>query len=308
MPTVTIPRSRIEKGTLPHVCLVCGGRAKHYLFPNVIAPSLAWILFFPLLGLLTFWVYVILPGRLSPGGKGGLPFCRRHRSYWPRRGWFIVTGFALIVATFAAAVIIDPPNEAKAEQSPHWIFGIAGCWMILFLPMFLLVHLRAVRPTGNAGNALCLSRVHSDFADALEEKDIPQVIEEGDEPEVPSAPWRGRERVRRASDAAPGSRMIECPSCGSSRVERRPSQISPRPGYRCRNCGTLMRERGTLFLYIIVLAIGCGFAGVFVYGVANEIITPDRFVYALIGAICAVYSIRQMMRPLPRRRAKEAEE
>jgi peptidoglycan/LPS O-acetylase OafA/YrhL len=69
-----------------------------------------------------------------------------------------------------------------------------------------------------------------------------------------------------------------------------------------------MRERGTLFLYIIVLAIGCGFAGAFVYGVATGIITPDRFVYALIGAICAVYSIRQIIRPLPKRRARKADE
>ncbi|MBN9119696.1 MAG: hypothetical protein J0I06_11160 [Planctomycetes bacterium] len=96
---------------------------------------------------------------------------------------------------------------------------------------------------------------------------------------------------------------MKCPSCGSRRVERRPpSQISPHPGYHCRNCGLLMRGRGMLFLYLIVLAVGCGFFGLFVFFLARgEVALWQIGTAPIVGAICAVYSVRQLMRPLPRR-------
>jgi DNA-directed RNA polymerase subunit RPC12/RpoP len=103
---------------------------------------------------------------------------------------------------------------------------------------------------------------------------------------------------------------LECPSCGSRRVERRPeSQISPHPGYRCRNCGRLMRGRGTLFMYAGVLVIGGGFVALFVYLLASgQADWPQIFGTWIIGAICAVYSIRQLMRPTPIRVSDEEED
>lgn len=170
MPSVSVPRARIADGSLPSVCVVCGDRAERRYFPGVSSPSLAWVLFSPLLGLLSFWVYVILPGR---GGTGeeGLPFCEWHRGYWPRRGWFIVSGFAALVAVFAVASAVSPPAEPRKEQQAHWLFGVAGCWMLLFLPAFLIVHMGATRPTGNARKSLTLARVHPDFVAAFEDKD-----------------------------------------------------------------------------------------------------------------------------------------
>jgi hypothetical protein len=95
---------------------------------------------------------------------------------------------------------------------------------------------------------------------------------------------------------------MECPRCNSSRVERRPpSQISPYPGYECRKCGLLMRSRGTLPLYLIVLFVGCAFLiGFIVLVVSGEVgfVLPGGSV--VIGTICAAYSIRQIVRPVPR--------
>jgi hypothetical protein len=95
---------------------------------------------------------------------------------------------------------------------------------------------------------------------------------------------------------------MECPRCDSDRVERLPpSEISPYPGYRCRDCGTLMRSRGTLPLYLIVLFVGCAFLiGFIVLLASGEVgfVLPGGSV--IIGTICAVYSIRQILRPVPR--------
>ena len=103
---------------------------------------------------------------------------------------------------------------------------------------------------------------------------------------------------------------MKCPSCGSRRVERRPpSQISPHPGYHCRNCGLLMRGRGMLFVYLVVLAIGCGFFGLFVVLLAHgEVGLLQIGVPPIIGAICAVYSVRQLMRPGPRETREDDDE
>ncbi len=173
MPSVTVPRARIADGSLPSVCVVCGDRAKWRYYPGVSSPSIAWVFFSPLLGLLSFWVYVLLPGR-SGDGDDGLPFCKRHRGYWPRRGWFIVLGFLSVVAFFVAAsatTAAGPPAPAGKEKPVHWLFGVAGCWVLNFLPAFLIVHLGAVRPTGNTRRSVTLAGVHSEFVAALEDED-----------------------------------------------------------------------------------------------------------------------------------------
>jgi hypothetical protein len=103
---------------------------------------------------------------------------------------------------------------------------------------------------------------------------------------------------------------MRCPSCSSRRVARRPpSQISPHPGYHCRNCGTLMRAPGMWFLYVLVLLVGCGFFGLFVILLVNgEVAIWQIGAPPIIGAICAVYSIHQLMRPVPRRTRDDEDE
>src|SRR5262245_16962555 len=118
MAKVSIPRDQIEDGSLPSLCVVCGANAPHRLFPGVGAPSLAWVLFSPLVGLVTFWAYILFAGRSSR--EGGLPFCDRHRGYWPRRAWFIVGGFVAILALMIAATVLTPPAAPVAKDKPHW--------------------------------------------------------------------------------------------------------------------------------------------------------------------------------------------
>lgn len=171
MPTVSVPYSRIADGSLPSVCIVCGARARNRYYSGVSAPSWMWLLFSPLIGLLSFWVYAILPGRCYSDDEGGLPFCKRHRGYWQRRGWFIILGLlGLIALIVVAASLQGPPAAPGKEAKPHWFFGVVGCWMLLYLPAFLIAHLSAMRPVGNTGRSLTLSGVHPDFIDALEDE------------------------------------------------------------------------------------------------------------------------------------------
>ena len=166
MAKVSVPRDRIADGSLPSVCVVCGSEATHRLFPGVGAPSLAWLLFSPLIGLMTFWGYILFAGGFSRGG--GLPFCDRHRGYWTRRAWFIVVGFAAVVGLMVAAAVLTPPAAPGRKDEPHWLFGVAGCWMLVFLPTFLVLHLAACRPTGGSRKSLVLSGASREFAAAVE--------------------------------------------------------------------------------------------------------------------------------------------
>src|SRR5437588_10534604 len=144
MATVSVPRDRIVDGSLPAVCIVCVSDAPHRLYPGIGAPSLAWVLFSPLAGLITFWAYILFARSSS---RGGLPFCDRHRRYWTRRAWFIVGSFAAIVGLMVVGVLLTAPAAPGQKEEPHWLFGIAGCWLVVFLPTFLVVHLAAARPT-----------------------------------------------------------------------------------------------------------------------------------------------------------------
>jgi hypothetical protein len=166
MAKVSLPRDQVADGSLPSVCVVCGADAPHRRFPGVAAPSLAWVLFSPLIGLVTFWAYILLAGRSS---GGGLPFCDRHRGYWTRRAWFIVVGFAALVGLLIASVALTPhaaPSQ-KTEPDPHWLFAVGAFWMLAYLPAFLVVHLSATRPTGGDREVLVLSGASRGFAAVL---------------------------------------------------------------------------------------------------------------------------------------------
>jgi hypothetical protein len=129
---------------------------------------LAWVLFSPLIGLLTFWGYILLGRRVSKEGSGGLPFCDRHRGYWPRRAWFIVIGFVALVGVMAGAAVLTPAAAPGKKEEPHWLFAVAACWMLAFLPAFIIVHLAAMRPTRSTRKSLVLSGASREFAEAVE--------------------------------------------------------------------------------------------------------------------------------------------
>jgi hypothetical protein len=134
------------------------------------APSLGWVILSPLLGLMTFWGYILLGGGESKTRRAGLPFCDRHRGYWPRRARFIVFGFLLLIGLIVAGIALTPPPAPGKEPEPHWIFGVIGCWVIVFLPAFIVVHLAAMRPTGGGRRMLVLSGACREFADAVEDE------------------------------------------------------------------------------------------------------------------------------------------
>ncbi len=166
MAKVSVPRGSVADGSLPSVCVVCGADAPHRRFPGVGAPSLAWVLFSPLAGLMTFWVYVLFASR--SGRAGGLPFCDRHRGYWPRRAAAIVFGFLAMVVLMVVGVALLPPEQPGVLRKPNVISGFAGCWVLLYLPTFVVLQLTATRPTGKTRKSLVLSCASRKFAAAVE--------------------------------------------------------------------------------------------------------------------------------------------
>jgi hypothetical protein len=89
----------------------------------------------------------------------------------------------------------------------------------------------------------------------------------------------------------------ECPRCDSTAVVRLPpSSITPHPGYKCHGCGVKLRARGMGVVYAVVLVIGSVMFVAFVIGGAGD--KPKVFG---LGAVCAVYSAVQLLRPAPRR-------
>ena len=86
----------------------------------------------------------------------------------------------------------------------------------------------------------------------------------------------------------------------------------PRPGFRCRDCGTKMRSPGTYIVYLIVLLIALSVLVGTAYA-AVELGCADRPVWMLwfggVGLIVAGYAAMQLSRPapLPRRAVDEAE-
>src|ERR1041385_3546168 len=62
-------------------------------------------------------------------------------------------------------------------------------------------------------------------------------------------------------------KKLECPYCGSDQVKRLPpvkialfdnQPISAYTSYQCGECGKKMRARGSLVVYLFVLALGIG--------------------------------------------------
>ncbi len=122
-----MPRKRINDGSLPKICVVCGENATHVGFPGVGAPSLAWLLVSPLIGLLGFWGYIAFGGGRNHDQRAGFPFCDRHRKYWPRRARFIIGGFLVLVVLMGVGFALTPGAFSAKKPEPHWLLGVAGC-------------------------------------------------------------------------------------------------------------------------------------------------------------------------------------
>jgi hypothetical protein len=100
---------------------------------------------------------------------------------------------------------------------------------------------------------------------------------------------------------------LECRRCASVRIEKLPpSSISPHAGYKCGECGTIMRAPQMLFPYLIVFMLGTGLASLFIYlmlGYQGDHGMPARGFWLFgLGLICAWYALRQLTRPAPRKR------
>ncbi|HMF11159.1 MAG TPA: hypothetical protein VKE94_02605 [Gemmataceae bacterium] len=123
----------------------------------------------PLLALLSFWWRILKSSRCSEESPGGIPFCNRHRSYWVRRAWFIVGGWVFLLASMAAGILIT--SVAKPDPSPHWTFIVAICWLLFFLPAFMVVQLASTRPIASDPESITFAGASRKFAAALGEKE-----------------------------------------------------------------------------------------------------------------------------------------
>ena len=99
---------------------------------------------------------------------------------------------------------------------------------------------------------------------------------------------------------------MECPKCDSDRVEELPpNQISPRPGYRCRNCGAKLRDpkMGCVYFVVLALALVLGAVALVTLVIAEEDWGAKLGRIGFLGMclVCSGYAVAQLMRPTPRR-------
>src|SRR5262249_42076453 len=148
MSTVAVSVDQIRNGSVPPVCLICGERAEHKYFPDIVhvrPPGTSNWPHLPLFSLLGFWFLIFRKSLVEQDHPNVLPFCDRHRAYWPRRARFIIGGFLVLPALFAVQAAI------LSDTSGPGITGIVMVlWFFLFLPAFLIVHLASVRPIENS--------------------------------------------------------------------------------------------------------------------------------------------------------------
>jgi hypothetical protein len=148
--------------------VVCGDAARLRGYADVGAPSTGWV-FAPAIGLVAFWGFVLFQGRPSVEADAGIPFCEQHRDYWWRRAWPVLLGFLLLMVLMGIAMAVDPGAlEHDANHKPHWMFGVAGCWMVLYLPLLISIQLSSMRPIANRHDSVKLTGAHEVFAEAVE--------------------------------------------------------------------------------------------------------------------------------------------
>jgi hypothetical protein len=171
MPRVSVLREQIADGSLPSVCVVCGRDAPDRRFPDLATPPARAGLSSPLFVLLSFWASILIAARSDEDWAGGLPFCPRHRSYWTRRAWFIIGGWVFLIASMVIGILFT--NLTNPNPPPHWTFVVAICWLLFFLPAFLLVHLASTRPIASSPDSITLAGASRKFVSAVEDEHPP---------------------------------------------------------------------------------------------------------------------------------------
>jgi hypothetical protein len=168
MPKVTLPRAQIADGSLPPVCFICRRDAVSHRFAGLATLSVSGQAGPPLFKLLSFWARILKSSRSDTESASGIPFCNRHRGYWVRRAWFIIGGWVFLVASMAVSIILTV--GMKPEEQPHWTFIIAICWLLFFLPAFLVVHLASTRGIASDPESITFAGVSRGFVAALDEQ------------------------------------------------------------------------------------------------------------------------------------------
>jgi hypothetical protein len=165
MPRASVPRNLMVQGLLPSICIVCGREATSLRFPDLGAPSAGAPLTSPLWALLKSWAYIVRSSWKGEESQGGLPFCKRHQSYWPRRAWFIIGGWVILIVSMALGILLT--KLTNPDPPPHWTFVVAICWLLVFLPTFLIVHLASLRMIASSPESVTLAGANRKFVAAL---------------------------------------------------------------------------------------------------------------------------------------------
>lgn len=168
MPRVSLLYEQIADGSLPSACLICGRDASHWRFPELAEHSVRGLPGSPLLALLSFWWRILKSSRSGEESPGGLPFCNRHRGYWVRRAWFIIGGWVFLLTSMALGILIT--SVAKPNPSPHWTFIVAICWLLLFLPAFIVVQLASTRPIASDPESITFAGASRGFVLAVDQQ------------------------------------------------------------------------------------------------------------------------------------------
>jgi hypothetical protein len=171
MPKVSLLRDQIADGSLPSVCFICGREAWDLRFSDLATwrPGVRALPGSPIASLLSFWGHILKSSRSGEESPGGLPFCKRHRSYWVRRAWFIIGGWVFLVASMAISILLT--TMMKPDQRPHWTFIVAICWLLFFLPAFLMVHLASTRAIASDLESITLAGASRGFVSAFKEQE-----------------------------------------------------------------------------------------------------------------------------------------
>jgi hypothetical protein len=173
MATISIKCSHISDGTLPPVCVRCGQVATTRKFAWVADPKAAsWYLSrrMKVWGLLLFWAVILWKQyvRIEPHGReAGLPLCKGHLEYWPRRAWFVVGGFLALVLFFTLAYATDP--STAHHQKMNLFSYLAVFWFLTYPLGFIIVHMSSMRVIRHDGQRVTLVGANKKFAAALKE-------------------------------------------------------------------------------------------------------------------------------------------
>ncbi len=162
MAEIRLGRNEVERGRLPKVCMVCGGRAS-VKRKRSFSKSPSWAL---LAG------GVILASLLAKRMKINAPLCHAHRNHWLNRTLIITLTF---VASFLVTVISLIVLAAKSPQRGQGDTALAGGFAIgvlLLLGWIILavvLQLTAIRATDVTDKSLTLKNVSPSFIEELKD-------------------------------------------------------------------------------------------------------------------------------------------